>query len=159
MIFQGICILLIGLIGIWQSFLIPESHETEVWTGSLPLTISILLVAIGITWSLKIGFTSSEATPKDTMQPMQHAYFLLTILLLFGYYLFINTFGFIVATLLVSPLLLTLFGVRSIVVSIIFTLIASVLVYFVVFQLFHIEDQITISTIWTYVREFSHGIH
>ncbi|WP_133405959.1 tripartite tricarboxylate transporter TctB family protein [Parashewanella tropica] len=132
-VLRGVILFVIGLTALWQSLLIPHLIKDELWVGTLPTVLAVILCAIGGYWIIKDFHHSKKRASFDLRYNISP---ILLIGVSLSFYLVISKLGFFIALLLLSPIVLFIFGIRKPFTIFSFTLIATSLSYLLLYKVF-----------------------
>lgn len=137
-IFSGLVIAVIGIVFMWQTYLLEGSIDEVMEVMLLPRIISIMLLCFGLLLSVKTLLSkekpSSSATSASPMSPQLLCRLGLLATMGFAYTLFFWLFGYLIATIIVAIPVFYIFGNRGWFTLLVLPILAAIIIHLVFFK-------------------------
>jgi putative tricarboxylic transport membrane protein len=135
---EGVLLIIIGLVGISEGYRLsinrdPSAVQDMMGTGSYVLFVSIALMITGAAY-LIVQYKKRQAVQKGAVDQEMRKKMILTVLVLAGYLIFIQIFGYLVSTGLFFFLEFRIAGIKSWRNNVVLTIILTVIYYIVFVQ-------------------------
>lgn len=134
---DGLIVALIGLGAVWGAYQVPSAQDGETWAGLVPMVVAVGLTLGGVLMvieKLKAGAVCrSETASATTLEDTSTFKTVIGVAILaFVYQYAMVAFGYLLPTALIAPVILYLFGVRS-VVGLAVSMVVCPLVFHLIF--------------------------
>lgn len=134
---EAIILLLLGVSAIWGALQVPPAPANETWAGTVPMGAAILLVSIALWMVLSaLSSPSRQSEQSDETEQANDNSATLHVISLFAvalvYQQSIRWFGYVLPTVVVAPVALSLFGVRNI-IGLALSVVLCPLVFHIIF--------------------------
>lgn len=130
---EGVVVLLIALGALWGAWQVPDPAPGDTWAGMVPFAVSLGLLALSIPLLLSPAGGPGGANMGLPKSATFRVLFLFVVALFYQQAL--QWFGYLLPSVLVTPVVLLLFGVRKIKSLLLLSLLFPALLHLVFFEL------------------------
>lgn len=113
---EGAVVALIGLGAVWGAYQVPPAQDGETWAGLVPMVVAVgltlggVLMVIGKLKEVAVSSVGTVAQSSSTVKTV-----IAVAVLAFVYQYAMVAFGYLLPTALIAPVMLYIFGIRSVV--------------------------------------------